>query len=205
MQISNLTIAIKQEGDRPTASCSELGITMSGDNVFSLMWELMDAIDDRVFDFYDSGLLETNDFLEVFAYAKDLGDRSFDGWLQEKRWRRHQDKLEAAFVKAYPKAKEVEFPHMLIPFHDWEDKEWDDAKEVAEQALIDHGPENVYWVGYCQLVLGQKYFMYIKSQRDAWYQEKIDLGLPVLPIKQLKKISKEQGWEAFKPKNFGFY
>ncbi|MBD2076309.1 hypothetical protein H6F86_20980 [Phormidium sp. FACHB-592] len=195
--LDSLTVEIVLVDGKLTAVCRDIGVTVKGEHLFGLLRDsLTSCVDDKLFALHESGNLKINAFVKALIGAADaLNGDGIQEWLYQKRWEKHQEALKTAFHTAYPVSKN----HIILPspYHDHEDEEWDKAKEKAELGLIANGKHDPDWVLYCQVCCGSKYFEFGESSRDRWYQSNLDLGLPLLPIDQIKAMYKKHGWKAF--------
>ena len=199
--IDSLTVEIVVIDGKLTAVCRDMGVAVESDSLYQLLKQLGNECDDSLFTLHESGGLEVTDFVKALIGSSEFDDEKegWQEWLEHKRWRQHRDRLENAFFAAYPKADiDNGFRHMRLPSHDWEDEAWDALQQRAELGLIEQGGDHPEWVKYCRLVYGSSYCNWVPEQKEAWYQEKLDWGLPLLPAKEVKRIFKKDGWDAFK-------
>ena len=177
-----LTIQIDPKVGIVVARCVELGLECAEVCAADAVVSLMQAIDDALFEGCVSG---------------------DDWWIRDRRYADRRQRRDEAFLNAYPKIRQErdasEFPgtfvNRVFPCHIWDcDALWDQAQELAEDALIEHGKDHPFWTAYVQAVLSHSYRYWHMSpeQRSEMMRRWIDWGFPVPDVEQMGTIAADR-------------
>ena len=122
-QLREINIKVTMNGSKLRGSLPELGIDVTGEDLWELIQSIKDELNRGFLGVIDSHGGQMSDF--VTACIGDVED-----WEGQARWSVRQEDFDAALVRHYPKLKDAKFPHSVVPSHSYDFQSELDQKEL---------------------------------------------------------------------------
>lgn len=179
-----------------TIRCDESSIEVSDKHLYHVLEQFKEALHEAIYQRWEANKTTDEDIWIIGPSDLDDEESGFAEFIENHQFKKHNAALKKAYFAAYPKANNGgTFPGLQIPYHVWEDEQWDEAQKLAEKGLIENGKDDPHWFSYVKAVLSS-HLMYHEDQLKEW-QRCHDLGLPILPFKECQRILKKQGIDGF--------
>ena len=184
--MEKLTITIELKNGILTAICQELNCSATGEYMDQAIENLQKEIDSCLLDLADTDPSKINPFIKTLYGGE--GKEGWEDWLEQSRYTVFKNKLDAAFLKAYPKARK----HGLIlpiPYVFWDggaNYESDIAKQKAGyEGLIKNGKDDKDWVDFVMWITAINIRSLVKYQQKEQWEKMKNLGLPVKSFEEI--------------------
>lgn len=187
--MEQLTIKFEMDNGVLVARCLELNLSANGEDMSFCLENLQEKISDRFVEIADNEPSKINGFIKTLHG----GEREWKEWLDNKRYQLFRQKLENAFLEAYPKAEKYK-PFLPIPFIFWDDSDNYEAETAKQrtgyEGLIRNGKEDKDWIHFVRWIVPINVSATVEHQRKEWYQKMKDLGLPVQSFAEIMRNQK---------------
>lgn len=184
MKINKLTIEIELKNNILVANCNDLNCSASGEFLGKLLENLQEELDLSVLNLVDNEPEKVNTFIKSLFGAEETGDidKDFDMYIEQIRYSLFREKLDKAFLLAYPKSQKY-IPILPIPYVFWDGGEKYESdlerERLGYEGLINNGKNDRDWIDFVQWIAVPSIKIMLRHQQREKYDRWKEIGLPL--------------------------